>query len=214
MKIYHGSKEILKEPKYKGSNEYNDYGPCFYVTTNKQDASIWACKHDSVGFVNEYELNINNLKILDLTDKSKYSVLNWIAILAKFRNFEYSFEKLNRPRIDKLIEKYFIDIDDFDLIIGYRADDAYFRFPKGFISGNLSVEDLEEVFKLGNFGIQYALVSEKAIKRIKFVSAKLASKEDIGKYHSQVLEATSLFDRILYKSVNSYSGTRIGDLLK
>ena len=38
MKIYHGSKIIIEEPKQKGSNPENDYGPAFYVTTDLEMA--------------------------------------------------------------------------------------------------------------------------------------------------------------------------------
>ena len=214
MKIYHGSKSIINEPKVKGSNPTNDYGPCFYVTKDYTNACVWACKQNSVGFVNEYEVDLRGLKVLDLTDIEKYSVLNWIAILVKFREFEHPFEKLNHARIQKLIEKYYIDIEEYDYIIGYRADDAYFRFPKEFISGNISIEDLEEVFRLGSLGVQDAFVSEKAIKRIHFIEAKQTSDKYVGMYYSQVLDATILFDEILYKSINSNKGTRIGDVLK
>ena len=214
MKIYHGSKYIIDKPIVKGSNPTNDYGPCFYMTRDYQNACIWACRKNTIGFVNEYKVDLENLKILDLTDKSKYSVLNWIAILVHFREFEHAFERLNCGRINQIIEKYYIDVNDFDVVIGYRADDAYFRFPKEFIEGNISIEDLEEVFNLGSLGVQYAFISEKAIKRLHFVKAIQTSKEYVGLYYSQVLEATKLFDEIVYKSISSNKGTRIGDILK
>ena len=214
MKLYHGSKNIIKEPKVKGSNPTNDYGPCFYLTKDYENACIWACRNDYAGFVNEYEVNLKDLKILDLTDKNKYSVLNWIAILLKFRELEHIFKRLNQSKIDAIIKKYYVDVDDYDVIIGYRADDAYFRFPKEFISGNISVEDLEQVFKLGELGIQYAFVSERAIKRLHFIKAKQLDDKYEGIYYSQVSKATSLFDEILKNTIDSNKGTRIGDILK
>lgn len=214
MKIYHGSKEVIESPIPNGSNKTNDYGPSFYTTLNYEDACIWACRNNSLGYVNEYEVNFENLKILDLTDRTKFSVLHWIAILLRFRVFEHSFTKLFQGRIQKIIERYYINLDEYDVIKGYRADDAYFRFPKEFIRGNISVELLEEVFSLGELGIQYAFQSEKAIKRLHFKKAELASKKYLGSYYKQVESATSLFDKVLEKSVDSNEGTRIGDLLK
>ena len=49
-------------------------------------AKEWANKDSDNGVVNVYEIVENDLKILDLTDKDKYSVLNWIAILLFHRN--------------------------------------------------------------------------------------------------------------------------------
>ena len=214
MKIYHGSKEKIERPKYKGSNKYNDYGPAFYTTLDFDSACIWATKNNTTGVVNVYNVNFDNLKILDLTDKTKFSVLHWITLLLENRSLEHSFEKMNRARIDWLIKNYHINIDECDVVIGYRADDAYFRFPKEFVVGNISLELLEEVFKLGELGIQHVFVSEKAIKRIHFDYEIIPKSSFIGKYKQQVDSATLLFDKLLEESMNSNSGTRIGDLMK
>ena len=214
MKIYHGSKEQIKEPIYKGSDEHNDYGPAFYLTVDFESACIWATKNDSTGLVNVYNVNLDNLKVLDLTDKTKYSVLHWITILLEHRQLEHSFEVLNRGRINWLIKNYHVDIDEFDIVKGFRADDAYFRFPKEFVNGNISIELLEDVFKLGSLGIQYAFISEKAIKRLHFDRCIETKRQYIGVYYNQVKEATSLFDELLSKSIDSNEGTRIRDLMK
>ena len=214
MKIYHGSKQVLTKPICHGSNPNNDYGPSFYVTTNYVDASIWANKNNTIGFVNEYEVNLRGLKVLDLTDKTKYSALHWICILLENRSLDHSFLMLNKKRIDALINKYHIDINEYDVIIGYRADDAYFRFPREFVNGNLSLELLEEVFRLGSLGIQYAFNSQKAIERIRFISANEADEKYLGAYFKQVKDATNTFDKLLKQSIDSNEGTRIGDLLK
>ena len=214
MKIYHGSKERVERPKYRGSNEYNDYGPAFYTTKDFESACIWATKNDSSGIVNVYNVNLENLKILDLTDKTKFSVLHWITLLLENRLLETSFERLNKARIKWLKENYHINIDDYDVVIGYRADDAYFRFPKEFVVGNISIELLEKVFQLGELGIQYVFVSEKSIHRLHFDRFEIPKQDCIGKYHKQVEHATSLFDELLEESINSNSGTRIGDLMK
>ena len=214
MRIYHGSKERIERPKYKGSDEHNDYGPAFYTTLDFESACIWATKNDTTGIVNVYNVNFNSLKILDLTDKTRFSVLHWITLLLENRSLEPSFEKLNRARINWLIQNYHINIDDYDLVIGYRADDAYFRFPKEFVVGNISLELLEDVFKLGELGIQHVFVSQKAIDRLHFDHEVVPKNSFIGKYHKQVESATTLFDKLLEESINSNSGTRIGDLMK
>ena len=214
MKVYHGSKTKIEHPTYNGSQEDNDYGPAFYTTIDFENACIWASKNNSVGYVNEYEISFDDLKILDLTNKEKYSVLNWIAILLSNRILEHSFSLLNRDKIKKIIDKYAINLEEYDVVIGYRADDAYFRFPKEFVIGNLSLEDLEEIFRLGSLGTQYVFVSQKAIDKLKFKKATLVDEKYVGRYFKQVKDATSLFDEILKKSIDGSVGTRIGDLLK
>lgn len=199
MKIYHGSKVVIKEPNVKGSNELNDYGPSFYLTKDLEAAKSWACKNDSIGIVNEYEIrdqSFDSLKILDLTNKTKFSVLNWMAILMHFRQLDTSFIKNNELTLNWL-KKYYIDVNEYDVIIGFRADDSYFRFPLRFISNDLAFEDLEDVFLSGELGVQYAFMSQRAIKMLKFQNAIECDSNYLGHYYSIVSKASKEFDELL-----------------
>ena len=210
MKIYHGSKRIIKEVVVGGSKPYNDYGPAFYMTTDFESACEWACRNNSVGYVNEYDLNMKGLKILDLTNHDKYSCLNWIAILLHFRELDDGFKKAFIQRIKYIEEHYYIDVNEYDVIIGYRADDAYFRFPLDFIRGNLTIEQLENSFKLGNLGVQYALISDKAIRQLSYIESKLSDEKYIGKYFYNVSRSTALFDSL----DKDADGKRIIDIMR
>lgn len=204
MKFYHGSKEIIKEPSYKGSEPSNDYGASFYMTTDLEAAKSWACKNNSVGIVNEYEVkqaSFDKLRILDLTNKDKYSVLNWIAILMHFRTLDPSFIRNNRLTLEYL-EKYYIDVDSYDVIKGFRADDAYFKFPLKFISNDLSIEDLEDIFLSGNLGIQYAFMSKKALKTLKFKKIIECDEKYLMKHFYIVKAASEEFNELLIKERN------------
>ena len=196
MIIYHGSKQIIKKPVVNGSDEHNDYGASFYLTTDLESAKVWACKHNTLGIVNEYEIRkseYEKLKILNLTDKEKYSPLNWIAILVHFRKLSGKFRSEYQLYLDWL-EKYYIDVSEYDVVIGYRADDAYFAFPLSFIQNQLSYEDLERIYRLGNLGVQQAFMSERAIKLLKFIRTRECDDSYIGKYYEIVREATKEFE--------------------
>ena len=39
------------------------------------------------------------------------------------------------------MEKYNIDISEYDLIIGYRADDSYFRFAEDFLNNSINLKN-------------------------------------------------------------------------
>jgi len=196
MIIYHGSKQIIKKPVVNGSDEHNDYGASFYLTTDLESAKVWACKHNTPGIVNEYEIRkteYEKLKILNLTDKEKYSPLNWIAILVHFRKLSGKFRNEYQLYLDWL-EKYYIDISEYDVIIGYRADDAYFAFPLSFIQNQLSYDDLERIYRLGNLGVQQAFMSERAIKLLKFIRTRECDDSYIGKYYEIVRAAAKEFE--------------------
>ena len=210
MKIYHGSKQRIEKPIVKGSRLDNDYGPAFYLTLDLGSAHEWASRNNSIGYVNVYDFDFTNLKVLDLTDKTKYSVLNWIAILLHFRSLDPGFIKAFNNRLNKLEERFYIDVNKYDVIKGYRADDAYFRFPLDFVRGNLTLEQLEESFNLGNLGIQYALISDKAISRLKYKESILSSEKYINRYFESVRTATKRFDEL----DKDKEGIRIRDILE
>ena len=215
MKFYHGSKYVIEQPKQYGSNPFNDYGPSFYCTEDIEKAKSWACKNDSVGVVNQYSIrkdSFSALKILDLTDKSEYGLLNWMAILMHFRHLDKLFIEKNQ-NVLKWLEKYYIDVTQYDLVIGFRADDSYFRFPISFINNDLSIEDLKEVYMLGNLGIQYAFMSNKAIKSLKFELSFECETSFLGKHLATIIEANKEFDKMLSKP-RDINKTYIMDLMR
>ena len=73
-----------------------------------------------------------------------------------------------------LKEYFLVDISEYDLVIGYRADDSYFSFARAFISNEISLSQLNYAMRLGKLGEQYVLKSEKAFNQIEFISAELA----------------------------------------
>lgn len=210
MKVFHGSKNVVDKPIPHGSKNDNDYGAAFYLTSNLESAHEWACRNDDIGVVNEYDLALSNLKVLDLTDKSKYSVLNWLAILLHFRKLDKRFVETFRKRLEYIEKNYYIDVSDYDVIIGFRADDAYFRFPLDFIRGNLTISQLEYAYKLGNLGVQYVLISEKSFSHLKYLKSFLSEERYISKYFINMNRTSKIFDSL----EKDEDGVRIIDLMK
>ena len=211
--IYHGSDVIVKNPTYhyENSNEHNDYGLGFYCTKNLDMAKEWANRKTREGFANKYSFDDRGLRILDLTDKSKYNVLNWIAILVHNRELPEE-DRLEFDDSIAYLEKYYINTQEYDVIIGYRADDAYFIFPRMFVRNVLTYEKLEEIYLLGNLGQQYVLISEKAFKRIKFVDAIPPEPIYFERYRRRKDAADNSY-RELERQERTSKGTRIRDLI-
>ena len=215
MKIYHGSTSAIEKPKYKGSNYQNDYGPAFYMTVDLEAAKIWACRHNVVGVVNVYDVDtriFNNLKVLDLTDKSKYSVLNWLAILMHFRALRSTYEKENSLVLNWL-SQYYINVNEYDVVIGYRADDNYFKFPLNFLNGRISLDDLENVFLMGNLGIQYAFISERSIRVLHFEKYLECDDLYLSEYYKIVTKASEEVAKLVNQPLNP-NKTYIMDILR
>lgn len=211
MKLYHGSEVPVEKPLYKFGKTSNDYGQGFYCSNDEELAKEWACRRNIDGYVNEYELETDKLKILNLLDE-KYNILNWIALLLKNRSFLVN-DSLSMYAKEYIISNFYIDISDYDIVIGYRADDSYFAYAQSFINNSLSLESLNKALRLGNLGIQIVLISEKAFKCIKYISSnQIDSKIYNKKYVSRDRKARNDYKKLLVDDV--LESTYIVDIIR
>ena len=138
-------------------------------------AMEWACSDNRDGFANIYELNTDGLHILNLND-SQYTILNWLAVLTKYRSYWQSGSVAEEAK--NYLQKYFfVDSSEYDIVIGYRADDSYFSFAQDFVSGAISLRKLSEAMRLGKLGEQVVLKSKKSFSQIRFIDAEAAAAE-------------------------------------
>lgn len=210
--IYHGSEFIIEKPLYGKGNVHNDYGLGFYCCSNKELAKEWAAKKTGSGFINKYSIRDDRLKILDLTKAPYNDVLHWIALL--MHNRELSSDLIdNFPKeLKYLEEKYLIDVSDYDIVIGYRADDSYFRFPESFVRSEITLESLNKIFQAGDLGKQYVLISQRAFNLVHFLSYEEAFENSKVDYYKRKSGADKLYADLL--RLDRYSkGTRLRDLI-
>lgn len=212
MTLYHGSERIIKTPIYGFKNNDSDYGDAFYCVQDIEAAKEWANKDNYDGYVNQFSLDVRGLKILDLTS-NEYSVFNWLAILIEHRKLDSYFVQIHQREIKYLKENYLVDAKEYDLVIGYRADDAYFKFPLAFLNSEIRMESLESIYKLGNLGKQVAVISEKAFSKLKYIKSVKVEPYYKEKYKTRLQSAKKQYEELLiferYKK-----GTRLIDLVK
>lgn len=172
--LYHGSPNKVVIPQYGCGDDKHDYGRGFYLTDDIELAKEWAvCRPDEKnGWVHKYELECDELKILDFKE---YNVLAWLAELMKHRDAADS--KRYRMLAEKFIAKYGKDTDEYDVIKGWRADASYFYIAKEFVRDNIDIDILEELLLLGGLGTQYCIKSERAYSRLHEITGELLSTE-------------------------------------
>lgn len=84
-------------------------------------------------------------------------------------NFSLSFARRYCPRGREYLAGTFLPpYENYDVIIGYRADDSYFSFASAFLNNTISLAQLEKAMFLGKLGEQVVLKSEKAFSRLCF----------------------------------------------
>ncbi len=170
--LYHGSIDVVEKPEFGKGKKNNDYGAGFYCTENIELAKEWACTEGQDGYANRYVLDMAGLKILNLSENG-YNVLHWLALLVKHREMRLA-TPLMRRGAEWLLSNYLIDVQEYDIVIGYRADDSYFSFARAFLSNQISLEQLSLAMRLGKLGEQVVLISREAFERVQYVSDEVA----------------------------------------
>lgn len=166
--LYHGSPDIIESPVYGKGKIYNDYGRGFYCTEHVELAKEWACTEGIDGYANQYEIETDDLNILDLSS-DEYTILHWLAILMTYRKIRLSTPVMKRGA-SWIKEHFFVDIETYDAIVGYRADDSYFSFARAFVNNEISLGQLSYAMKLGKLGEQFVLKTPKAFEKIRFTA--------------------------------------------
>lgn len=170
--LYHGSPNKVVVPQFGFGEGKHDYGKGFYLTENIELAKEWAvCRPDETnGWVHKYELETDDLKILDFQE---HDILSWLAELMKHR--DASDSRRYKVLSKKFIVEYGIDTSEYDVIKGWRANALYFYIAKEFVRDNIDIEILEELLSLGGLGIQYCIKSELAYSKLTEVDDGLIS---------------------------------------
>lgn len=173
--IFHGSEQIVEVPEFGLGRKNNDFGLGFYCTESEDLANEWAVSSLRSGFANRYTLDTEYLNILNLNSPD-YTILNWIAVLVEHRLFSIKTPVARRAK-RYLIDNFGINVNAYDLITGYRADDSYFDYAESFLNNGISVEQLAKAMRLGKLGEQIVLKSKFAFDRIRYEGFDIAVKD-------------------------------------
>ncbi|MCQ2355376.1 MAG: DUF3990 domain-containing protein [Clostridia bacterium] len=173
--VYHGSEKIIEVPEFGAGKKNNDFGLGFYCTESEALAKEWAVSSLRNGFANRYTLDTEYLNILNLNG-SDYTILNWIAVLVEHRRFSIKTPIARRAK-QYLIDNFSVNVNAYDLITGYRADDSYFDYAESFLNNGISVEQLARAMRLGKLGEQIVIKSQFAFSKLKFEGFEVAEKD-------------------------------------
>lgn len=173
--LYHGSEQLIEEPTFGKGKLNNDFGLGFYCTESEDLAKEWAVSSLRNGFANRYTLGTEYLNVLNLNSPD-FTILNWIAVLVEHRLFSIKTPVARRAK-RYLVENFSVNVNAFDVVTGYRADDSYFDYAESFLNNGITVEQLARAMRLGKLGEQIVLKSRFAFSKLHYESFEVADRE-------------------------------------
>lgn len=199
VKLYHGSDHIIKSPSYLGGKPDNDYGNGFYTTEYEDRARSWATLNGNPekSIVNVYEMDFDGMQVLNLNE---HGVLTWIAEVVANRGANQEAASIVGKR---LVELYRVDVEHYDVIKGYRADDSYTQVVEAFLMNQINIHEVERLFYKGSLGNQVFLRSSKAFEKIQWLDA----------YEVELLEEDKQTDIYARREVNQFLNSRMQAIL-
>ncbi|WP_455635554.1 DUF3990 domain-containing protein [Parabacteroides sp.] len=162
MIIYHGSTQIIDQPKLIPTDRFLDFGRGFYTTTNREQAIRWAIikrkrTNSPSAYINLYEVDDDIFNDKDL-----------LNLQFPEANREW-LEFITGNRRGKPLHKY-------DLVKGPVANDTIYQTLVLYEAGAYTVEETIIRLKAHRLFDQIAFHTKKALKRLFFKGSSLINK--------------------------------------
>ena len=164
--LYHGSKSGLHGEIAPQSRDRCDFGKGFYMGTDRMQSLTLIYNYPKAKLYT-LTLDISQLSLLNVEVG-----LEWALLVA------YNRGKMDSAKGSHLYKKYSTLTSNFDMIVGYIANDRMFVVLDRFFNGEIT--DLALIHSLSalKLGRQYVALNEKACQKIKILKEEFLSEND------------------------------------
>ncbi|MHB1453663.1 MAG: DUF3990 domain-containing protein [Saccharofermentanales bacterium] len=172
--LYHGSKSGINGVISPISRELCDFGKGFYMGTEKSQPLTLICNFPKAK-IYTVEADITGLHVLDIEVG-----IDWALLIAFNRG------KMENIKDSAIYNKYRSMSKNYDLVIGYIANDRMFVVLDRFFSGDITDVALINSLSALKLGRQYVAITKKACGQIRIIEEK-----EIGATERDELRLTS-----------------------
>lgn len=163
--LYHGSKSGIKGDIIPLSRSYCDFGKGFYMGTERLQPLTLICNYPNAKLY-KLELNLSGLKIMNMD-----ADLKWALLIAFNRG---KMKSVKGTAIYNYFEAIMLD---YDLIIGYIANDRMFIVLDRFFKSEITDKALISSLSALKLGRQYVALTLKACKNVSIIEEQVLSED-------------------------------------
>lgn len=166
--LYHGSKAGLVGNIAPVSRDRCDFGKGFYMGTERSQPLTLICNYPNAKL---YTLNVNlsGLNILDFEVG-----LDWALFVA------YNRGKMEPWRETQIYRKFKSLSCNYDMIVGYIANDRMFVVLDRFFSGEITDTALVSSLSALELGKQYVALTQKACRQIDIIKTENFTEKELN----------------------------------
>lgn len=173
--LYHGSKKGVDGKIRPISSAYCDFGKGFYMGTDAAQPLTLICDEKSPKFY-AVKVDLSGLKVLNVEVG-----LDWALMIAYYRGYMKAYENT------EIYKKYSHIVDNYDMIVGYIANDRMYKVMTRFFEKEITDEALLNSLSVLDLGKQYVAITQKACDQV-----KIASEMSLNKLELKILEDKSI----------------------
>lgn len=173
--LYHGSKKGIVGNIRPISSAYCDFGKGFYMGTDPAQPLTLICDEKAPKFYS-VSVDLSGLKILNVEVG-----LDWALMIAYYRGYMKAYKDT------EIYNKYAHMADDYDMIVGYVANERMYKVMTRFFEKEITDEALLNSLSVLDLGKQYVAISQKACDRV-----KILTETPLNKLELKILEDKSI----------------------
>lgn len=167
--LYHGSKSGIRGAISPNSRESCDFGKGFYMGTDRNQPLTLICNYPNAK-IYTLSVELSELKILNVEVG-----IDWALLVA------YNRGKMESVKNSSIYNRFANLSKDYDMIVGYIANDRMFVVLDRFFNGEITDLALINSLSALKLGKQYAALTEKACQKIKILDEHELSENDRDK---------------------------------
>ena len=167
--LYHGSKSGIRGAIAPISRESCDFGKGFYMGTDRNQPLTLICNYPNAK-IYTLSVELSELKILNVEVG-----IDWALLVA------YNRGKMESVKNSSIYNRFANLSKDYDMIVGYIANDRMFVVLDRFFNGEITDLALINSLSALKFGKQYVALTEKACQKIKILDEHELSENDRDK---------------------------------